>query len=35
MNKNHPDKLSGNNPDKAAISEAERRTREVRVPMKC
>ena len=30
MNKNHPDKLSGDNPDKAAISEAERRTREVR-----
>jgi DnaJ like chaperone protein len=30
MNKNHPDKLSGNNPDKAAITEAERRTREVR-----
>lgn len=30
MNKNHPDKLSGNNPDKAAILEAERRTREVR-----
>jgi DnaJ like chaperone protein len=30
MNKNHPDKLSGNNPDQAAIAEAERRTREVR-----
>lgn len=30
MNKNHPDKLAGNNPDKAAITEAERRTREVR-----
>ena len=30
MNKNHPDKLSGNNPDQAAITEAERRTREVR-----
>jgi DnaJ like chaperone protein len=30
MNKNHPDKLSGNNPDQAAIMEAERRTREVR-----
>jgi DnaJ like chaperone protein len=30
MNKNHPDKLSGNNPDQATITEAERRTREVR-----
>jgi DnaJ like chaperone protein len=30
MNKNHPDKLAGENPDKAAIAEAERRTREVR-----
>jgi DnaJ like chaperone protein len=30
MNKNHPDKLSGGNPDPAAIAEAERRTREVR-----
>ena len=30
MNKSHPDKLSGSNPDPEAISEAERRTREVR-----
>jgi DnaJ like chaperone protein len=30
MNKNHPDKLASANPDAAAISEAERRTREVR-----
>lgn len=30
MNKNHPDKLVSANPDAAAISEAERRTREVR-----
>lgn len=30
MNRNHPDKLSGGNPDKAVIAEAERRTREVR-----
>lgn len=30
MNKNHPDKLSGKNPDQAAITEAARRTREVR-----
>ena len=30
MNKNHPDKLSGSNPDKTVIAEAERRTREVR-----
>jgi DnaJ like chaperone protein len=30
MNKNHPDKLSGSNPDKEVIAEAERRTREVR-----
>jgi len=30
MNKNHPDKIVADNPDKAAISEAERRTREVR-----
>lgn len=30
MNKNHPDKLAGDNPDKAAIVEAQRRTREVR-----
>lgn len=30
MNKNHPDKLVSENPDAAAIAEAERRTREVR-----
>lgn len=30
MNKNHPDKLSGSNPDEAAVNEAERRTKEVR-----
>jgi curved DNA-binding protein CbpA len=30
MNKNHPDKIAADNPDKAAINEAERRTREVR-----
>jgi DnaJ like chaperone protein len=30
MNKNHPDKLASQNPDAAAIAEAERRTREIR-----
>jgi len=30
MNRNHPDKLASDNPDAAAIAEAERRTREVR-----
>lgn len=30
MNKNHPDKISPSNPGKDVISEAERRTREVR-----
>jgi len=30
MNKNHPDKLASANPDAAAVTEAERRTREVR-----
>ena len=30
MNRNHPDKIAGNNPDDAAIAEAERRTREIR-----
>ena len=30
MNKNHPDKLSSKNPDAAAITEAERKTREIR-----
>lgn len=30
MNKNHPDKLASKNPDAAAITEAERKTREIR-----
>lgn len=30
MNRNHPDKIAGSNPDAAVIAEAERRTREVR-----
>jgi DnaJ like chaperone protein len=30
MNRNHPDKIAGSNPDATAIAEAERRTREVR-----
>lgn len=30
MNKNHPDKLAGSNPDDAMLTEAQRRTREVR-----
>jgi len=30
MNRNHPDKIAGSNPDAAALAEAERRTREVR-----
>ena len=30
MSRNHPDKLSGSDPDKTVIAEAERRTREVR-----
>ena len=30
MNRNHPDKLAGDNPDEAAIAEAQRRTREIR-----
>jgi DnaJ like chaperone protein len=30
MNRNHPDKIAGNNPDEAAIANAERRTREIR-----
>lgn len=30
MNRNHPDKIAAGNPDKAAIAEAERRTREIR-----
>ena len=31
MNRNHPDKIAGSNPDAAELAEAERRTREVRV----
>jgi DnaJ like chaperone protein len=31
MNKNHPDKIAGSNPEADVIAEAERRTREVRV----
>lgn len=30
MNRIHPDKIAGSNPDAAAVAEAERRTREVR-----
>ncbi len=30
MNRNHPDKIAGSNPDEAAIAAAERRTREIR-----
>ena len=30
MNRNHPDKIAGSNPDAAVVAEAERRTREVR-----
>lgn len=30
MNRNHPDKIAGDNPDAAVIAEAERRTRDVR-----
>lgn len=30
MNRNHPDKIAGDNPDEAIIAEAERRTREIR-----
>jgi DnaJ like chaperone protein len=30
MNKNHPDKLASKNPDAAAVTEAERKTREIR-----
>ncbi len=30
MNKNHPDKITSSNPDQAVITEAERRTREIR-----
>lgn len=31
MNRNHPDKIAGSNPDAVVMAEAERRTREVRV----
>jgi len=31
MSRNHPDKITGSNPDSAVLAEAERRTREVRV----
>ena len=30
MNRSHPDKLAGDNPDDDAIAAAEKRTREVR-----
>jgi len=30
MNKSHPDKIAGRNPDAAVVAEAERRTREIR-----
>jgi len=30
MNRNHPDKIAGDNPGEAAIEEAQRRTREIR-----
>jgi DnaJ like chaperone protein len=30
MNKNHPDKIAGSNPEADVIAAAERRTREVR-----
>jgi DnaJ like chaperone protein len=30
MNKNHPDKLAGANPDAEVLAEAQRKTREVR-----
>lgn len=30
MNRNHPDKISGNNPDENMLAEAQRRTREIR-----
>jgi DnaJ like chaperone protein len=30
MNKNHPDKIAGSNPEADVVAEAERRTREVR-----
>jgi DnaJ like chaperone protein len=30
MNRNHPDKIAGSNPEADVVAEAERRTREVR-----
>ena len=30
MNRSHPDKIAGSNPDRAAIAKAEKRTREIR-----
>jgi DnaJ like chaperone protein len=30
MNRNHPDKIAGDNPDEAALAAAQRRTREIR-----
>jgi DnaJ like chaperone protein len=30
MNRNHPDKIAGSNPDEATVADAERRTREIR-----
>ena len=30
MNRSHPDKIAGDNPDAEVVAEAERRTREVR-----
>ena len=30
MNRNHPDKIAGDNPGEAAIEQAQRRTREIR-----
>ncbi len=30
MNRNHPDKIAGSNPDETAVADAERRTREIR-----
>ncbi len=30
MNRNHPDKIAGDNPDESTVAEAQRRTREIR-----
>ena len=30
MNRNHPDKIAGDNPDETVVAEAQRRTREIR-----